>query len=131
MTKATANLDLQSFIANILAPIPEGDEQADTPKFRSQIARDINRAWEEGKRRLRDAKVLLEAERVKDFHSPAERACLAQLHAETLRQCLLLAPTEKELRWKKRETDWRGQLLPEAVKRAIALDEKRFSGGAA
>lgn len=129
MHKPDANLDLQSFIANVFAPIPAGEEAAATPKFRRLIARDINRAWEEGNRRLRKAHLLLNAERAKRTHPDAEENLLAQLHAEKLRQCMLLAPTKKHLEWKKRNTAWLSR-LPEAVEQAIARDEKRFAVGA-
>ncbi len=98
--------------------------------FRKEIKWDILKPWLDGKERLRRIKSLRLAERFKNGNSlEHQRLWEAQLEEEH-HQCLLMAPTPVELRWKKRENCWRSD-LPEAVKEAIALDEKRFAGGAA
>ena len=119
-----------AFIALVLGPIPETEEQADTAKFRKQVTADINRVWQAGKDRLKRTRLFLDAERAKSGESRVTLALVREFHKEALRQCLIPAPSEKELRWKKREVEWRND-LPEAVKEAIARDEKRFGGGAA
>jgi hypothetical protein len=121
----------QSLIAAVLAPLPESEEQADTLKFRRQMRADLNKVREEGMRHVRDARIFLDAERAANGCKTAKgEELLAALHAHSLRQCVLLAPSEKDLRWKHKNTKWRIN-LPDAVKEAIALDEKRFAGGRA
>ena len=132
MPNASTNLDLQAFFANVLAPIPDTEEQADTPQFRKLIKKDMELAWWKGREALRKIDTLRKAELIKSWNSAEATRLLKEWREGVLRQCLLPAPTERELRWKKKETSWRypGGLPPAAAK-AIAADEKRLAGGAA
>jgi hypothetical protein len=124
MPEADASLDIQSFLANVLAPIPEGEEQADTPAFQKTIARDMNKAWQRGMDRIRP----LQAAHRAAFLNPGSGDIFrlaAQIRDEVRRQYAIPSPTQKELQWKKREM-WR-LLKPDEVSGLIARDEKRFA----
>lgn len=127
---ARTRINIAAFLAVLMGPIPESEEQADTPEFRKQHQKDLLKIWEAGKARLRTIGTLRKAECIKDWRSKEAQRLLTEYNAERWRQCLLMSPTEKELRWKKREAqEWRRP--PDNVLQAIALDEKRFAGGVA
>lgn len=120
------------FLEQLLAPIPDSEEQADTPAFRKRIERDRLMPWSKA---MEAVKV---AEARHTIASITARNSGEHLSAETLRtwrglldaqraQCLVPAPTMKEVRWKKRR-------LPQIVREpdiaaAITADEARLQGG--
>lgn len=95
-----------AFIDKLLAPLPEGEEPADSLRYRKQIERDLYHAWNAGMMRveLASARHMVAAREHQLDISRCDRtweAYKARMEAEQA-QCLIPAPTAMELRWKKR-----------------------------
>ena len=119
-----------AFIAKLLAPIPSHEEQADTKKYWSGMARTEKAVW------------IRAMETVKYFEAQHKMAALSILNAldnptllsagEACRQyraaievqCLVPAPTAVEARWKRRMM--KGHTMPQDVSDAIEADDARF-----
>lgn len=125
------NTTTSTFIAQLLAPLPEGEEQADTPSYRRQVERDITRPWDRAmlKVKLADARhtCLAISEQLGLISKNSRDTLIAykEWQEAISRQCLIPAPTEKQLRWKKRESKWTNPTAD--VLAAIAADERRFA----
>ncbi len=128
---------IDTFVAQLLAPIADSEEQADTKAYRKQIKSDMERAWNFGMERIRVAEALqvvaweafrLSGERYVSDPTPravAVNKAFQALLAIELKQCLIPAPTAVQMRWKKRNVDARHQT--DEIKAAIARDEARFA----
>lgn len=127
----TASLQSTAFVAKLLAPLPEGEEQVATPKFLRQVENDITMPWRKGMEHvdLAQARHTVNAlEKRLGFTNsdePALKTYRALIAAER-RQCLIPAPTAKELRWKLR-------LVPSTIDTpeivaVIAEDRARLGG---
>lgn len=120
------------FLEQLLAPIPDSEEQADTPAFRKRIERDKLMPWRKAMEVVEVAKarhtIAAITGRNSGDHLSAEiLATWSRLVAAQRAQCLVPAPTMKEVRWKKRQ-------LPSLIREpdiaaAIAADEARLQGG--
>jgi len=112
----------EAFLARVFAAIPDGEEQADTRAFRKLLKLDMLSVWNAGMARV----VQLEAaHRVLCLTrcGPDIRVAFQLLRIEITRQCRIPAPTEKGLRWKKRQIKFQYRPI-EPIEQAIALDEK-------
>ena len=129
----TASLQSTAFLAKLLAPLPEGEEQVSTPKYQRQLQYDITLPWRKGMEHveLAEARHTVSAlERrlgIESSHLPSIITWRALVEAWR-RQCLIPAPTAKELRWKLRQSI-SAEDAPE-VQAVIDADQKRFGGGA-
>lgn len=132
------------FIAKLLAPIAAEEEQADTLEHGRAMRADARQALRKAEQRwiiAMDKVRVAEAahtiaraafessgERYVTDATPfairAQRAWGDRILAEEA-QCLIPAPTAKELRWKKRVVGHRSN-LPEKVVAVIAADEARL-----
>lgn len=126
---ATATTTTTTFINKLLAPLPEGEELARTPKFLRQLKNDTYRPWRTA---------MMHVDLAKSRHPAAalerqlglvasEKPSLETYHALIVaqrRQCMILAPTVKELRWKMRLCASTRD-TPE-IKAVIAVDRKRL-----
>lgn len=137
---ATGNSpDLSGFIARLLAPLPKGEEPVMTPWFRRVLESDKSAGWRRKMEDVEEAKashtyVTIQLRRTsrKDrswqnlsrMHSSAYSRWIKRL-AE---QCLIPAPTDKELRWKERWSRIISEECLSEVERAIALDRQRLRG---
>lgn len=115
------------FIAQLLAPLPADEEQVCSSSFIGHLREDWNRGMDEV--RYADAGHAHEAIglRLKIIGHTEHVSLLMfrNLIEAQAEQCLIPAPTAKELRWKKR-------LLPSVIERpevqaAIARDEARLA----
>lgn len=127
-----------AFIAQLLAPIPTAEEQADTKAFRKAILHDMHRAWSAGvvKIDLARAEQVVAMDEFRRgggrYHNDGSQAgrkvqgaIAKRLVLEHL-QCLIPAPTAVQMRWKQRLTKhWRA--VPAEIADAIASDAARFS----
>lgn len=126
---ATSAHNISSFVDKLLAPLPDSEEQAATPKFMRQVENDITMPWRKGMEHyeLAAARHTVSAlEKRLGFttsEEPGLKTYRALINAERV-QCLIPAPTAKELRWKLRQ-DSRMLQEPE-VQAVIAEDRKRF-----
>jgi hypothetical protein len=128
-----------AFMAKLLAPIPEDQEQADTKQFRAQVTRDMMRAWRQGMRLVEVAaahhRIAADA-----FTRSGEASCWGPepagvgltvayraLVSAQQDQCLIPAPTPVQLRWKQRHM--RARQIPDRIAQAIAADLARFAEG--
>ena len=119
-----------AFIAKLLAPIPAGEEQADTKKYWASLQRTEMAVW------------VRSMSRVKYFEAQHKMAALSIVNAldhkahisngdayrqyrmAIERQCLVAAPTAVEARWKRRMM--KGHTMPQDVSDAIEADDARF-----
>lgn len=124
---ASKALSTSSFIAQLLAPIPAHEEQVVSRSY----TRDLLQDWSKGMRAVKfaEAEHLVSAIGnelriigIKEHHSFATFRNLREAQAE---QCLIPAPTVKELRWKKRLC--RDVIERSEVAAAIARDEARLA----
>jgi hypothetical protein len=124
--------DLNLFMDRLLAPVTEGEEQPDTPAFRKLIERDMYKVWSRAMEAVQVAAAhhtiaaIAERNSGDGLSTKGWDAWARRLDAERA-QCLVPAPTMKEVRWKKR-------LLPTLIREtevaaAIAADEARLQGG--
>lgn len=123
---ASKALSTSTFIAQLLAPLPEGEEQVMSPTYIRHLQQDWSRAMRNV--RFAEAEHLVSAigsqlsiAGIKEHHSVYTFRNLREAQAE---QCLVPAPTAKELRWKKRLD--RSVLQRPEVAAAIARDEARL-----
>lgn len=127
-----------AFIAQLLAPIPATEEQADTKAFRKAILHDMHRAWSAGvvKIEFAHAEQMVatdEFRRSGGRHtkdgSPAGmkvEAAIDKRMALGRAQCLIPAPTPVQMRWKQRHIKYWKE-VPADVADAIARDAARFN----
>ena len=125
-----------AFIAQLLAPIPAADEQADTKRFRADMTRDFRIAWDASMKRVADAI----GERERAWHrfkaaegTAAERVAyfaygfaLENVAPSYFAQLLIPAPTQSEMRWKRRILGEFKQCDAEETRVAYARDEARL-----
>lgn len=123
---ATKPLNTDLFFAQLLAPLPEGEEQVMSPTYIRHLQQDWSRAMRNV--RFAEAEHLVSAigselsiAGIKEHHSVYTFRNLREAQAE---QCLVPAPTAKELRWKKRLM--RDILDRPEVAEAISRDEARL-----
>lgn len=135
---ATKLNNTDTFIAKLLAPLPEAEEQVDSPRFLVSIQKDMLQAWFAGIKRIRIAEadqllasVAFEAsgERYITDVTPAALRCQAAMRRRQeaeREQCLMPAPRAVELRWKKRLMRyWRD--VPADIADILARDESRLA----
>jgi hypothetical protein len=120
------------FFERLLAPIAESEEQPDTPAYRKRIERDMYMIWAKAMEAVEVAAayhtIAAIAERNSDdrLSTKCWDAFCRRIDAERA-QCLIPAPTMKEVRWKKR---CMADVIRETeVAAAIAADEARLQGG--
>ena len=94
----TASLQSTAFLAKLLAPLPEGEEQVSTPKYLRQVQNDITLPWRKGMEHveLAEARHTVSAlERrlgIESSHLPSIITWRALVEAWR-RQCLIPAPS--------------------------------------
>lgn len=127
-------LSRAKFMDALLAPLPADEEQVDTKDFQKHIERDMLVWWSQGMGQVEVAKarhtIAAIAFRNGDLkhHSPEGLSLLAAYQvwlALADEQCLIPAPTAKEMRWKLRHFKHRDR--PSKVTAAIAADEARLA----
>ena len=121
-----------AFIAKLLAPIPVGEEQADTPKFRKWLIANEVAVWSKFMEKVDLAECLHRAAalslRDAGRHDPRHQDCLLAYQAyrrAVEAQCLIAAPTPVQARWKRRMM--KGYKISQEVSDAIMADDQRFS----
>ena len=126
------NPDPVRFIAALLAPLPAGEEPVDTPEYRKSILQISMREWlhHMDTVRLADAQHTVQALKDRGTEGITRigiELYQASVHAQ-LRQCLLPAPTTKEIRWKERVVKMRDPKDADIVAAlaAIAADRARL-----
>ena len=125
------------FLQKLVAPLPEFEEQAATPKFLKQIERDMKQVWRRHMENVEYAQALHRIAAINFRNNPdAKSSCWGTGSQELMdaykaaseqcaAQCLIPAPTPAEMRWKKR---WaKNRKVPDAVAEAISADEARFA----
>lgn len=124
------HMDISAFLTNLLAPLPEGEEPVDTPKFRKTMERDICEPWRHGMQYVDLAVARHQAAAIEHRLSGLDgigdechSAYVLRKEAER-RQCLIPPPTAKELRWKLRSLAAISDCAE--VKAAIAADRARL-----
>ena len=118
------------FLAALLAPLPAGEEAVASPAFRRQLERDLYADWNDGMDNVREAEAIHTIVAMQDRRSGigiSEKCLEAYQSASRVRwaQCLIPAPTPKELRWKQRAV--KAMVVPPYVTAAIAADAARLA----
>ena len=138
-TKPPTDAAQAKFLAALLAPLPEGEEPVASKRFVADLRRDEARVWDKAMELVEIAKHChaLSALAVRRCNQHPASELLMTVNLENYaalcraeqRQCLVPAPTLKELRWKRRRMGGWGKVDdPLAVNAAIAADEARLAG---